>query len=67
MKRIRTIQGCFEAIKAEDPQTAITPRAIRRAVTEGDIPSRRIGSGKGWKYLVDLDEVMIYFCGYGGE
>ena len=22
---------------------------------------------KGWKYLVDLDEVMIYFCGYGGE
>lgn len=63
MKRIRTIQGCYEEIKAADPCTAITLRAIRRAVSEGDIPSRRIGSGKGWKYLLDVDEVMSYFCG----
>lgn len=63
MKRIRTIQGCYEEIKAADPNTAITLRAIRRAVSEGDIPSRRIGSGKGWKYLLDVDEVMSYFCG----
>lgn len=63
MKRIRTIQGCYREIKAADTNTAITLRAIRRAVSEGDIPSRRIGSGKGWKYLVDLDEVMSYFCG----
>lgn len=63
MKRIRTIQGCYNEIKAKDPDTAITLRAIRRAISEGDIPSRRIGSGKGWKYLVDLDEVITYFSG----
>lgn len=63
MKRVRTIQGCYNEIKTEDPNTAITLRAIRRAISEGDIPSRRIGSGKGWKYLVDLDEVLSYFCG----
>lgn len=63
MKRVRTIQGCYDEIRREDPGTAITLRAIRRAVSEGDIPSRRIGSGKGWKYLVDLNEVLSYFCG----
>ena len=63
MKRVRTIQGAYEEIKAADPNTGITLRAIRRAVSEGDIPSRRIGSGKGWKYLLDVDEVMSYFCG----
>ena len=63
MKRIRTIKGCYDEIKSQDVNTAITLRAIRRAVSEGDIPSRRIGSGKGWKYLVDLDEVVSYFSG----
>lgn len=63
MKRIRTIQGCYDAIKEIDPDTAISLRAIRRAVTDGDIPSRRIGSGKGWKYLCDLDAVVDYFVG----
>lgn len=63
MKRIRTIDGCYREIKEEDPNSAITLRAIRRAVSEGDIPSRRIGSGKGWKYLVNLDDVVFYFAG----
>ena len=56
---IRTIDGCYADIKADDPNTAITRRAIRRAVSEGDIPSRRIGS----KYLVDKNEVLAYFTG----
>ena len=63
MKRIRTITSAYNEIKADDPGTGITLRAIRRAVSDGDIPSRRIGAGKGWKYLVDLDEVVTYFCG----
>lgn len=62
--KIRTIQSAYEAIKAADPETAITLCAIRRAITEGDIPARRIGNGKGWKYMVDLDQVVRYF---GGE
>lgn len=64
MKRVRTIQGAYKEIKEADPGTCITLSAIRRAVSEGDIPSRRIGSRGGWKYLVDLDLVEAYF---GGE
>jgi len=56
---IRTIDGCYAEIKSDDPNTAITRRAIRRAVSEGDIPSRRIGT----KYLVDKNEVLSYFTG----
>lgn len=63
MRKIRTIQGAFQEIKAADPDSAITLCAVRRAVTEGDIPARRVGSGKGWKYFVDLEEVMQYFAG----
>ena len=61
--QIRTIDNAYKEIKASDPGSDITARAIRRAVTEGDIPSRRIGSGKGWKYLVDLNSVIEYFSG----
>ena len=63
MKRIRTIQAAYDEIKAADPGTSITPSAIRRAVSSGDIPSRRIGSRGGYKYMVDLDKVVEYFCG----
>lgn len=64
--KIRTIQGAFDEIRASDPGTAITLTAIRRAVSEGDIPSRRVGSRGGWKYFVDLDKVIQYFGGAGG-
>lgn len=67
MKKIRTIQAAFEYIKAADPDTCITPTAIRRAVTTGEIPSRRIGSRGGYKYMVDADLVVAYFCGEGVE
>lgn len=63
MKKVRTIKGCYEAIMQCDPESAITMSAIRRAVINGDIPSRRVGSGKQKKYLVDLDLVMEYFGG----
>lgn len=63
MKRIRTISGAYDEIRAADPGTAITLTAIRRAVREGDIPSRRVGSRGGWKYFVDIDTVVQYFGG----
>lgn len=63
MKRIRTIQGAYEEIKVADPNTGITLSAIRRAVTTGEIPSRRIGSRGGYKFMVDVDKVITYFSG----
>ena len=65
MKKVRTIQGCYEEIKAADPNTGITLSAVRRAVTAGEIPSRRIGSRGGYKYMVDLDLVVAYCSGEG--
>lgn len=59
MKKIRTIKAAYEEILSVDPDTCITLRAIRRAVSEGDIPSIRMGV----KYLVCLDEVTDYFSG----
>lgn len=63
MKKIRTIQSAYEYIKSADPDTSVTPSAIRRAVTSGEIPSRRIGAKGGWKYMVDVDLIEAYFCG----
>ena len=63
MRRIRTIQGAFDEIRAADPDSAITLCAIRRAVTEGDIPSRRVGSGRAWKYFIDLEKEYMLLIG----
>ena len=63
MKRIRSIQSAYDEIKAADPNTGITLSAIRRAVSTGEIPSRRIGARGGYKYMVDLDNVIVYFTG----
>ena len=40
-----------------DPGTAITRWAIRRAVSEGYVPSRRVGN----KYVFNLDTLLDYF------
>lgn len=63
MKRIRTIQAAYEEIKRVDPGTSLAPSAVRRAVTSGEIPSRRVGNKGGWKYYVDVDQVIAYFSG----
>ena len=57
--RLRTMKTAYEEIKKMDPGTAITEWAIRRAVTEGYIPSRRVGN----KYVFDLDSLIDYFEG----
>lgn len=66
MKRIRTIEAAYNEIKAADPGTSLTKCALRRAVSSGEIPSRRVGSRGGYKYMVDLDKVIEYFAGEGG-
>ena len=58
-EKFRTIQGAYEEIRKEDPDTAITLRAIRRAVTEGDVPSKRVGN----KYVVGMSKLYAFFGG----
>lgn len=57
MARIRTIREIIELLRAEDPDTAITEKILRRAILNNIIPYRRIGK----KYFVDYDEVCAYF------
>jgi hypothetical protein len=56
-KKLRTIDGAYKEIVEMDPNTAITKWAIRRAVSEGYVPSRRVGK----KYLFNLDTLLDYF------
>lgn len=61
--RIRTIQKAYEEIVAADPQTGITEYRIRQIVVDGVIPSRKVGA----KYLFDLDVLLNYLSGDGGN
>lgn len=57
MKKIRTISGCVDEIKNGDPNTAITPWAVRQAIQHGQIPYTQVGT----KYLVALEDVLNWF------
>lgn len=57
--RMRTINEAAKWVKQTDPETALTPTAIRRLVISGEIPSRRAGN----KYLLDLDTLERYMQG----
>jgi hypothetical protein len=57
--RIRTINEAAAWVKETDPNTALTPTAIRRLVISGEIPSRRAGA----KYLLDLDTLEHFMSG----
>ena len=59
--RMRTIDNAYAEIKALDPQTDFTKRALRRMVKTNEIPSTLIGN----KYLINLDKLLeILSCGY---
>lgn len=49
--RMRTAEGLLEIIKQQDPDTAITLRAIRRMIATGEIPHVPVGCKK----LVNVD------------
>ena len=57
--RMRTINEAAKWVKETDPNTALTPTAIRRMVISGEIPSRRAGT----KYLINLDTLELYTRG----
>lgn len=49
--RMRTLPKAYAEIKQIDPDTAITMRALRRMVKNGEIPTVNINSKK----LINLD------------
>lgn len=59
--RMRTIDNAYAEIKAIDPQTDFTKRALRRMVATKEIPTTKIGN----KNLINLDRLLeILSCGY---
>lgn len=57
--RMRTAAGALEIIKAEDPDTAVTLRAIRGLINTGKVHSVPVGV----KRLIDVDKLMEYLKG----
>ncbi len=58
--RMRTIPKAYEEIQRLDPDTNITLRALRRMVSNGEIPVVNVGS----KNLVNLDLLLERFSCY---
>lgn len=56
MPRMRTINEAHRSIKEADPDTSLSPFAIRRLILTGAIPSIMSGN----KYLIDLDVLESY-------
>lgn len=54
--RMRTVPEAFRELKAADPNTAYTLRALRAAVNRGEIPVVSVGS----KRLVNFDYLLAY-------
>lgn len=57
--RMRTIEQAAAWLRETDPETAITPTALRRLVVSGELPCVRIGA----KYLLNLDTLESFMIG----
>jgi len=51
--RMRTQAMAYREIVETDPNTALTPHALRKMILAGRIPSVRVGA----KYLIDMDNL----------
>lgn len=54
--RLRTLPQAFEELKREDPDTAMTMRALRRMVNTGELPTVHIES----KRLINMPVLFNY-------
>ena len=61
--RMRTIPKAYEEIKAIDPNTSLTLRALRRMVSNGEIPVVNIAS----KRLINLDLLLDKLSCYNSD
>ena len=63
MPRMRTIQETAKELRETDPNTALTPYAIRQMVLNGTIPCINVGK----KRLINMDVLEGFLCGMGAE
>ena len=63
LPRMRTIPKAYEEVKAADPQTSFTIRALRRLIKCGDIQTVRVGN----KNLINLDLLFDTLSGYNNS
>lgn len=61
MPRIRTIQEAAKELKLSDPNTAVTPYAIRQMVLKGTIPHIQAGT----KRLINMDVLEQFLASSG--
>ena len=61
--RMSTAPEAIAEIKAVDPKTALTERALRRMINSGELPSVNIGNKK----LVSLDKLFEYLNGESSD
>jgi len=56
LMRYRTINGAFNEIRAQDPETNITLNCIRQMIKNADIPCVKTGR----KTLINFDALLLY-------
>lgn len=56
--RMRGIKQAITEVKAADPDTALTERALRGMVHTGEIPYTKVGR----KYLINMDALYTYLA-----
>ncbi|MDR0906792.1 MAG: hypothetical protein LBN00_11600 [Oscillospiraceae bacterium] len=61
--KMRTLNQAMDAIRAQDPGTALTPHALRRAVLSGIVPCVHAGR----KRLIDIDRIEEYLAAETAE
>lgn len=56
---MRGIKQAIEELKRNDPNTALTEKALRRLILTGELPAVRVGK----KYLVNMNNLFDYLGG----
>lgn len=60
---MRTVPQAYKMLVDIDPETAITLRAIRRMVTDGELPSIHVGN----KVLINFDLLLQKLSCYNDD
>lgn len=59
LQRMRTAEKAMAEIKAADPETSFTLRALRRMINNNEIPSVSVNSKK----LINMDQLYAFLNG----